>query len=190
MATIIVKKKSGKIFTGTEIGEKHWIKEDSEYNNDLYAPEDFWGNRFITDPVDKMGYVIAEFNTAAKKAVRGRKKKRGAKLYRRIENLERRMVNYIPYCTGVYRHHQWYRRKITPKMRPYYPEHRYGHVSKGEESIVTAFLKKEQISDFDFVIDSRYVIVREIREGIWEDMKKTGLVNIDEIESEFSAADM
>lgn len=184
MGVIIVKKKDGRTFSGEELAKRHWIRADG---GDIYPFDSFWGGRFAYEPVAKMLYLEAAFNTLGRDLVNRRRKEKGAKFFRRIVNLERRLVKYIPNCTGVSHDKDWRNEDVPASMRPYYPEFRYGEIKKAEAEAAVAFLKEEDIDDFEFVIDSRYVVIFEASDGAWEAMKAAGLIDLDEIECERGA---
>ena len=152
MGVIIVKKKDGRTFSGAEIAKMHWIREGG---GDIYPFDSFWGGRFAFEPVAKMLYLEAAFNTLGRSLVSRRRKKKGAKFFRRIENLERRVVKYIPNCTGISHHKDWRNEDIPARMSPYYPKFRYPKIKEGEAEATVAFLKEEGVDDFEFVVDSR-----------------------------------
>lgn len=59
----------------------------------------------------------------------------------------------------------------------------YGSV---DEDILTPFLKEENISLKEFLINKKYVVIVDGDEYcIWDSLKESGLVNIDEIEKEY-----
>lgn len=182
MGTIVIKKKTGRPFSGAEIAKAHWIREDG---GKVYTYDPCWAGRFATDPIAKMFYLEAVFNTLGRIAVGRRRKAKGARLFRRLENLERRVVNYIPNCTGVDHGREWRFEDVPASQRPYYPEFRYGKVDADEAGAVAALLREEGICDFDFVIDSRYVLVFEAGDGAWDAMKAAGIIDLGRIEAEW-----
>ena len=58
----------------------------------------------------------------------------------------------------------------------------YGYV---DEDILTPFLNSEHISLKEFLTNKRYVVIVDGDEYcVWDDLKKSGLINFDEIERE------
>ena len=63
-------------------------------------------------------------------------------------------------------------------------EHSYGYV---DEDILTPFLNDEGISLREFLTNKKYVIIVDGDEYcIWDSMKNAGIINMDEIEKEYS----
>lgn len=179
MTTIIVTKKNGHIFTGDEIAEAHWI---SERNGNIYVDRYLLDStHFITDPVDKFAYLTAELAYTAENAARKQNKEECIAILDRIENLDSRLIGYIPYATEIDRWDRW----NCDDLPEYFPRLNFGRVEKGQEGLVSSFLEQEGIDDFDFILDSKYVLVIETKKGMWDNIKTTGLVNLNEIESEY-----
>lgn len=62
-----------------------------------------------------------------------------------------------------------------------------GYVDK---NILSGFLQKENISIEDFLINKKYVVIQDGDEYCyWDDMKKSGLVNMDAINYEYTEGD-
>lgn len=93
-----------------------------------------------------------------------------------FEEISELVFDIIPGCTDI----------ILPTV--YYWHDReektyYGHV---DENILTPFLEKNNISLREFLTNKRYVVIVDGDEYcIWDDLKNSGLVNQNEIESEF-----
>lgn len=57
-----------------------------------------------------------------------------------------------------------------------------------DEDILSGFLDKEGITIEEYLINKKYVVIQDGDEyGYWEDMKKSGLVNMDMIDHEYPA---
>ena len=57
-----------------------------------------------------------------------------------------------------------------------------------DEDILSGFLNKEDITLEEYLINKKYVVIQDGDEyGYWEDMKKSGLVNMDMIDHEYPA---
>ena len=185
MSSIIIIKKSGAAESGESIAEKNHIKKDREHNY-IYPEDSFYHGRIISSVNDKLGYVCAAMNTVARRSFEKRRKNKAAKLLGRIDNLERRVVNYVPYCTGIHRYSNWRWKRLSEKQRRFYPRLDYGYIDEDDAFLIMSFLRDEKVNEFDFVTDTRYVVVIDEPEGMWEGMKKSGLVKIDEIVTECS----
>jgi hypothetical protein len=178
---IIIKKKHGNIISGLEIANANRL--DSIQGFDTIFPDDFsWNGKILSEPVAKLSYVEAEFCTLAISAASRRRKKKAAKLLDRIANLDRRFINYVPGCNRLYHHGNWRIRNLPPKQKPYYPEYDYGYVENAGGLL--SFLKEEGIDEFDFIIDSHYVIIDDRDGKLWNAMKNSGIIKLEEIDFE------
>ena len=55
-----------------------------------------------------------------------------------------------------------------------------------DEDILSGFLEKENISLEEFITNKKYIVIQDGDEyGYWDDMKQTGLVNLDAIDHEY-----
>ena len=184
MAIIIIKKKHGEISTGEQIAKERRLDPDRDFTY-IYPDSFLWQCKMMSDPVSKLSYVEAEFNTLAKEARKSRRKNKAAKLLCRLENLNRRFVNYVPECTNIYHFENWHYRNVSAKQRAYYPKYEYGYLEDERGGTLITFLQEEGINEFDFILDSHYVVVYDRDNKTWETMKKSGIIKLDEIEFEW-----
>ena len=92
----------------------------------------------------------------------------------RFKEIESLVKEIIPECTEI----------VLPKTYWGWDDQKiyYGSV---DEDILSPFLKDENISLKEFLTNKRYAVIVDGDEyGFWGDLKKTGLINLDEIERE------
>lgn len=103
-----------------------------------------------------------------------------AEIFKEIEEL---VCDIVPECTHIELPEQWYYEFDDDDNNDDEDHIFYGHV---DEDILTPFLKNNNVSLREFLTNSKYIVIVDGDEYcIWSNMKKSGLVNLREIEKEY-----
>lgn len=162
MHSLVVKKTSG-YYTDEEIKDNLWL-HDGVW--EIWDDDKLTFGRYpfmcLNTFESKVRYAIASLcmwgNNAEAK-------------FKEIEGLVKEV---IPECTEI----------VLPKTYWGRDDEKicYGYV---DEDILSSFLKDENISLKEFLTNKKYAVIVDGDEyGFWSDLKKTGLINLDEIEKE------
>lgn len=159
----LVVKKTSEYYNDTEIRRGIWLKDgvwDLCYHDDL----DFGRSPFqcLGTFESKVRYAIASLC-----AYKGDANEI-------FDNISKIVYELIPECTNI-------------KL----PKERYGNTNQTyygyrDEDILTGFLKDEGIDLKEFLTNKKYVVIVDGDEYcIWNNIKKSGLANKEEIDSEY-----
>ena len=157
----LVIKKSGGYYT---------YEEACEY---IYIHDGVWNIRnedHLTFGRSPFGYLNT-FESKVRYAIASLccHRKDAEKLFKKIESI---VCEIIPDCHKIELPTKWHNDDPC-----------YGWV---DDDILSPFLKNKNISVKEFLTNKKYVVIVDGDEYcIWEDLKDSGLVNIDEIEEEF-----
>ena len=154
-------KKDDVYYTEDELRENLWINEDNVW--DIWFSDEI---NFGRSPFR----CLSTFESKARYAIASlcRYGEEGVAKFKEIEKL---VTEIIPECAYI---------KLP--MNDWSDNVYYGYV---DEDILTPFLEKENISLKEFLTNKRYVVIVDGDEYcIWESLKESGLVNMNEIERE------
>lgn len=191
MHSLVVKKNS-EYFTEQEVKDDLWVSEngliDLPYNDMYYGRSPF---QVLSSFREKMFYVIASMCNF-----------KGDLVYNEVKELVR---SYIPHFTDfdteLETHSCSTRYWTQDEMKKCYGEGNYirkddyfvywNYALGGvDEDILTGFLEKENITITEFITNKRYVVIVDGDEYcIYKDMKRNGLINMDNIEKEYPPSD-
>lgn len=164
----LVIKKQDEYFTPEEIANEVYIYKDGTWAISFEEDLDFGRYPFqmLSKFTDKVKYTIASMCV-------WKSKKEKERIFKDIENI---VKEYVPNIKEV---------KLptsydyeTKEDKPY-----YGYV---DEDILTGFLEKNKIDLKEFLTNKKYVVICDGDEYCtWIDIKKSGLIALDEIEYEY-----
>ena len=163
----LVIKKSGGYYTDKELHEDLWLHN---------GKWDIWNNEKITfgrHPFRCLGTFESKVRYAIASLCAWKEDK-----VEKFEEIEALVTEIIPDCWSI----------ELPKVSWGWDDDdddakiSYGYV---DVDILTPFLKNENISLKEFLTNKRYAVIVDGDEYcIWDDLKNSGLVNVDEIEKE------
>ena len=161
----LVVKKDGEYYADNELRENLWLNNDGVW--DIWRDDNITFGRHpfrcLNTFESKVRYSIA--------SLCGWKEDREE----RLNEIESLVKEIIPEFTGI----------KLPKISWSWSDDAevcYGSV---DEDILSPFLENENISLKEFLTNKKYVVIVDGDEYcIWEDLKSSGLINIDEIEKE------
>lgn len=191
MHSLVVKKKS-EYFTEDEVRKQIYIGNDGmlhPYHDDLYYGRSPF--QVLTSIKDKAFYALASMC-----------RYKDDEVYKEICDTIRSYISEFKDIELDFEsttHSKAYRTKES--MDKWFGEGNYSdigdyYVSWGydtgsvDENVLTGFLEKENISIAEFLKNKRYIVIVDGDEYcIYEDMKRCGLINKDEIEKEYTHGD-
>lgn len=95
----------------------------------------------------------------------------------KFNEIEQLVTEIVPECIEIKLPTAWYYGEDNERVS-------YGGV---DEDVLTPFLEKTGITLKEFLTNKKYVVIVDGDEYcIWDSMKKSGLVNVDEIEKEYN----
>lgn len=161
MHSLVIKKSSG-YYTEDELRKHLWLMKNNFW--EIWREDDLEFGRFPFKCLEtfegKVRYAIASLCGYRKNA---------AEIFKEIEKI---VLEVIPECVGI----------ELPKDN-WNDEVSYGYV---DEDILSPFLKAENISLKEFLTNKKYVVIVDGDEYcIWDSLKDSGLVNVNEIEKEY-----
>lgn len=157
----LVIKKSGSYYTEDELREDLYLDRNNAWEiwDDKYI-------RFSRAPFECLGTFESKVRYAIASLCGYRA---DAKI--KFEEIESLVYEIVPECTHI---------KLPKNC--WSNETSYGYV---DEDILTRFLEEENISLKEFLTNKKYVVIVDGDEYcIWDSLKSSGLVNVDEIEKE------
>lgn len=164
MHSLVITKKEN-VITQKELEEDLYISKDGEIS--IWNGDDLYFDRapfkMLTQPLEKLEYLVASNSDNPKEIKRliGVFKK----LYPKVKEIK------FPHDYG--------------STSPFYGE--VDHQSKG---FVTSFIKENGISEEDFIKNNKYIIIIDGDEYCeWEKVKKSGLIDMDNILIDVNAYD-
>lgn len=162
----LVIKKENKYYSDDELRSNLWIRDDGRW--------DIWNDNSITFGRSPF-MCLNTFESKVRYSIASLCGWRGDN-EEKFSEIEKLVKEIIPECTNIKLPIRWGWGDEENSIF-------YGSV---DENILSPFLKKENISLKEFLTNKRYVVIVDGDEYcIWNDLKDSGLVNIDEIEKEY-----
>lgn len=158
----LVIKKNGDYYTEDELRKHLWLMQNNVW--EIWNEDNLEFGRYPFNCLEtfesKVRYAIASLCGYRKDAVE------------RFKEIEKVVLEVIPECIGIKLPEDEWNDEVS-----------YGYV---DEDILSPFLKAEDISLKEFLTNKKYVVIVDGDEYcIWNSLKDSGLVNIDEIEKEY-----
>lgn len=155
----LVIKKTGKFLTKEESIKDIYIDENGKLK--IYEFENSFDRspfKMLYSPEDKFLYLVASYNNDKKK------RENIIELFK--EELKIKEIDF----------------PIT-----YNKEVNYGYIDHQSLGFVRNYIEKNEISFKDFIFNNKYIVIIDGDEyGEWDNIKESGLINLNEIEMEIS----
>lgn len=166
MHSLVIKKEGG-YYTDNELRKHLWLNNDGIW--DLWYEDKIIFGRSpfmcLCTFEAKVRYAIASLCGWRDNA---------ADVFEEIENI---VMEVVTECTGI----------KLPKVSYWGEDEEKTFYGQVDEDILTSFLEEENISLKEFLTNKKYVVIVDGDEYcIWEDLKYSGVININEIEKEHS----
>ena len=164
MHSLVVKKEDG-YYADNELRRHLWLDKDGVW--DIWHSDDITFGRYPFD-------CLCTFEAKVRYAIASLCSWRidNEKRFKEIETLVKEI---IPECTGI----------KLPKMYDWETDNKTISYGSVDEDILSPFLEKENVSLNEFLTNKKYVVIVDGDEYcIWDSLKNSGLVNVNEIEKE------